>query len=165
MTGGRIPSIDAFNNSARETHAVDPDRLAMGQWDDEQKRDIGEGDIHASYSADVIAMMGKVRKSFIFQGQPWVGTNNVFWSNREECGAAATAYRLVPLNHFKGKAVSYAEKTLDCNAARADPNGFYHGIRVLHRGQPHVLCGPPVNFIPGPTQLPRESHPGLFPGM
>ena len=42
-------------------------------------------------------------------------------------------------------------------AARADPDGFYHGITVQHRGQPHVLCGPPVDFTPGPT-----IQPGLF---
>lgn len=144
-----------FNTAARITHKVDPDRLALGRWDAGQEQHVGEGDIYASYSADRIAMTGKVRRPFTFQGQAWVCTGTLGGGGIE----VSTAYRLVPLEHFEGTAVSYAEKTKDCAAARADPDGFYHGMTVLHRGQPHVLCGPPVNFVPGPV-----IQPGLFAG-
>lgn len=45
--------------------------------------------------------------------------------------------------------LSYGEKTADGDAARNDPNGFYHGMLVTWRGMPMVLCGPPVVFVPG----------------
>ena len=48
--------------------------------------------------------------------------------------------------------MSYGEKTADADAARADPNGFYHGMSVKHAGQILVLCGPPVTFVPGETE-------------
>ena len=151
-----------FNNAARVTHEIDPDRLSFGRWDEQHQKHVGEGDIYASYSADRIAMAGKVRVPFTFQGRAWVCTGGGGVTH------ASTAYRLVPLNHFEGTvpgagagaAVSYTQKTADCAAARADPDGFYHGMTVLHRGQPHVLCGPPVHFVPGPTV-----QPGLFAGI
>lgn len=145
-------------------HEVEPERFAMGCWDAEQKRDVGEGDIYASYSADVIAMMGRVRKPFTFRGQLWVCTGSNTGRPAGSMPNGSTAYRLVPIEAFEGKPVSYTEKTADGHAARADPDGFYHGMAVTHRGQPHVLCGPPVNFIPGRSQRPRESQPSLFPG-
>jgi hypothetical protein len=45
--------------------------------------------------------------------------------------------------------VTYAQKTADSEAARADPNGFYHGITAKHAGTVFVLCGPPARFIAG----------------
>lgn len=142
-----------FNAAARVVHQVDPARLALGRWDAGQEQHLGEGDIYASYSADRIAMSGSVRRPFTFQGESWVCTGNLGGGSIE----VSTAYRLVPLEHFEGAAVTYHEKTDDSAAARADPDGFYHGIVVQHRGQPHVLCGPPIDFTPGPT-----IQPGLF---
>lgn len=36
--------------------------------------------------------------------------------------------------------------------ARADPNGFYHGMTVRHGGQTLVLSGPPVALVPGESE-------------
>lgn len=141
--------------AAGATHQVDPARLAIGHWDDNQQKHLGEGDIYASYSADRIARVGKVRRPFTFRGRLWVCTSC--------CGAGgsviATAYRLVPAQQYEGTAVTLAEKTADCAAARADPDGFYHGVIVRYRGSPHVLCGPPVTFRAGGPPL------GLFDGL
>ena len=45
-------------------YRVDPPRLASGTWCHTRDRQIGEGDISASYSADKIGLEGKVRKPF-----------------------------------------------------------------------------------------------------
>lgn len=148
------PLASGFNAAARAVHTVDPTRLAMGRWDDTEQNHVGEGDIYASYSADRIALAGKVRTPFVFRGQAWVCTSN-YGLMAETC---STAYRLVPLDYFKGSAVSFAEKTADCAAARVDPNGFYHGIIVQHRSGHFVLCGPPARFTAGPN----HEQPGLF---
>lgn len=47
--------------------------------------------------------------------------------------------------------MTYAQKTADGDEARADPNGFYHGMSVKHAGTVFVLCGPPVTFVAGET--------------
>lgn len=144
-----------FNMASGATHEVDPARLAIGRWDDTQQKHLGEGDIYASYSADRIARVGKVRRPFTFRGQLWVCTSC--------CGAGgsviATAYRLMPAQHCEGAAVTLAEKTADCAAARADPGGFYHGVIIRYRGEVWVLSGPPAEFMPGPPQA------GLFSGL
>lgn len=135
------------------THAVDPDRLQPGTWCHERDRTIGEGDIYGSYSGDRIGMQGTVRKPFRFHNQLWITT-----------GIAGTrtdftieAYRLVPLEQFDGPALTYHEKTRDGEAARSDPMGFYHGMRVKHGGKDWVLCGPQAAFVPG-----QEAQPDLF---
>ena len=122
---------------------------SLGGGDDETQRDVGEGDIRASYSADVIAMMGKTRKPFTFRGQAWVCVGN---QHGQGNATQSKAYRLIYLEHFEGTAITYTEKTHDSAAARADPDGFYHGIRVTHRSKDYVLCGPPQHFIPGTTK-------------
>ncbi len=55
----------------REMFAVHPARLAWKGAGSE----ICEGDIHASYSADVIAMQGRVRKPFKWMGGMCVCTS------------------------------------------------------------------------------------------
>jgi hypothetical protein len=62
------------------------------------------------------------------------------------------AYRLVHPQQFQGDPTGYREKTRDGDAARADPNDFYHGMTVTHAGQTLVLCGPPAMFVPGRSQ-------------
>jgi hypothetical protein len=111
--------------------------------------DPEDSDIAGSYSADRIGMGLRVRKPFSFEGALWtcVGTGpygDGLWY--------AEAYRLVHPAAFKGTPVTHREKTADGDAARADPNGFYHGMRVRHAGQDFVLCGPPVILVPGETE-------------
>jgi hypothetical protein len=128
----------------RETFAVNPVRLS---WSD-ASRETCEGDIHASYSADVIAMNGRVRKPFIWNGEHCVCTSIT--------GAALTgnrlqeheAYRIVPSRMFRGTATTYREKTArgEAAAARSDPNGFYHGMTIRHGKESFVLCGPQIRF-------------------
>ncbi len=140
-----------FRAAASDTYTVDPDRLAIGRWDEHAQKHVDEGDIYASYSADHIAQSNKVRRPFTFRGKQWVCTSNV-GSGIGGVVEVSTAYLLVAAETFEGEAVSYAEKTRDCAAARNDPDGFYHGVRVEHRGDPFVLCGPPARFLPGKPQ-------------
>ena len=69
-------------------------------------------------------------------------------------GAAITAeaYRLKHPVTFDGVPQTYAQKTADSDAARADPLGLYHGMSVRHDGGLFALCGPPVNFVPGQSE-------------
>ncbi|WP_148253623.1 hypothetical protein [Aidingimonas lacisalsi] len=132
-----------------ETYAVDPTRLAMGRWCHRAERTIGEGDIHASYSADHIGMGRPVRPPFSWKGALWtcVGTG---YGNGDV--VSAKAYRLVPVRLFDGTPVTYAVKTRDAGTARADANGFYHGMLVKSAGKSFVLCGPPALFVPGRSE-------------
>ena len=123
------------------TYQVDPGRLASGRWSQEFNATVGEGDISASYSGDTIGLQGKTRKPFVFKGDLWISVG--------QCGGVAKAYRLVPIEIFTEDTADYASKTSDCKAARADPNGFYHGVAVTHRKDWFVLCGPPAFFVPG----------------
>lgn len=132
-----------------EPIAIDPARLASGQWCHRAEKTIGQGDINASYSADRIGMGQPVRKPFSWRGGLWVCVSNGY---RGKDTVAAEAYRLTHPAAFDGEPTTYAEKTRDGDAARADPNGFYHGMSVKHGGQSYVLTGPPVAFVPGQTE-------------
>jgi hypothetical protein len=125
---------------------VDSARLAHGNWCHQADKTIGQGDISASYSADRIAMTASIRKPFRWQGSDWVCVSS---STFRHGVSSANAYRVVHPQQFQGDPTSYREKTRDGDAARADPNGFYHGMTVTHAGQTLVLCGPPAIFIPG----------------
>jgi len=129
--------------------AVDPARLASGRWCHRAEKTLGKGDIAGSYSADRIGMGQPVRKPFSFEGALWTCVGTGPYGEGWRC---AEAYRLVHPMTFKGTPVTYREKTADGDAARAAPDGFYHGMRVRHAGQDFVLCGPPVIFVPGETE-------------
>jgi hypothetical protein len=73
---------------------------------------------------------------------------------------SAEVYRIVHPQAFAGQAVTYREKTLDGDAARADPNGFYHGMSVKHGGGAMVLCGPPATLVRGQAEQGDLFGPG-----
>lgn len=131
-----------------KTQPVDPARLAAGYWCHRADRMIGEGDIHASYSADRIGMGKPIRKPFTWQGGNWVCVGTA------HCGGelSAEAYRLIDPRMFDGEPLTYAEKTMHADIARRDENGFYHGIRVKRAGREFVLCGPPLTFVAGESE-------------
>jgi hypothetical protein len=151
------PSLDADGQQAEETSEafqearaitipVNPARLAWGRFDHKRNHDSGEGDIHASYSADTIASAGKIRKSFRWQAHLMVTVSLSGRGGVEQ----AEAYQLVPLKVFSGPTMSYADKigtAENAEAARNDPNGFYHGMTVKQGQETFVLSGPPVVFV------------------
>jgi len=130
----------------RETFAVNPARLAWRA----AGRQICEGDIHASYRADVIAMSGRVRKPFNWKGGLCICTG-ISGSGLTGGGMDEhEAYRIVAAEVFAGTPTSYHGKTARAEAAEAarnDPNGFYHGMTIKHGGKSFVLCGPPIKFV------------------
>ena len=132
-----------------ETFAVEAARLAWGA----AGRESCEGDIPASYSADLIAMSGRLRKPFRWKGALFVSTS-ISGSALTDSGMCEhDAYRIVPVKMFVGTATTYRERTgrpEDAEAARNDPNGFYHGMTVSYCTDSFVLCGPPIRFIAGP---------------
>lgn len=124
---------------------IDPKRLAWGQWCHRLNKDVGEGDIPASYSADRIGSGQPVRRTFSWQGSEWVCVSMQHRDGKPE----ASAYRLIDPRMFNGEAVSYSEKAQDGDRARSDPNGFYHGMKVKHAGHDLVLSGPCISFEAG----------------
>lgn len=138
---------DRTENSPAEAGGVeiDPARLAPGQWCHRLDKWVGRGDISASYSADRIGMGQPIKKPFAWRGGLWVCVGT--FGRRGHL--SAEAYRLIHPDAFNGVPVTYREKTQNSDAARADVNGFYHGMTVSHAGQRFVLTGPPVTFIPG----------------
>jgi hypothetical protein len=61
------------------------------------------------------------------------------------------AYRLLPERLFRGTPTTYGTRTgtaETAEAARNDPNGFYHGVAVKYGRESFLLCGPPVRFLP-----------------
>jgi len=127
-------------------HSVDPARLKYGAWCHRAEKQLGEGDIAASYSADCIGMGKPLRKPFGWKGSLWV------------CVAlgqgSAEVYRLTLPQAFEGTPLGYRARVLAGDEARQDPNGFYHGVTVSHGGKSFVLCGPPAVLVPGePAQM------------
>lgn len=122
-----------------QEHRVDPSRLASGTWCHTRNRQIGEGDIAASYSADKIAQ-GKIRKPFSWKNVLWVCTGTH--------SKSAEAYRLVPERFFDGEPTTYNEVAMLPFEQRIKPEGFYHGMRVRHGKQDCILVGPKARFLP-----------------
>jgi len=149
------PRATTHREAATQVAAVSPERLAPGRWCHARDRQIGQGDIRASYSADVIAMEGRVRKPFHFQGWLWIAV--------AFRGAEAEAYRLIPAHAFEGTPVSYAAKVLPEGGelARNDPSGFYHGMEVRSGKEAFVLAGPALRLVPD-AQAPVQTD--LFGG-
>jgi hypothetical protein len=150
----------AFHNAKAVTIPVNPARLAWGRYDHGRSRDSGEGDIHASYSADTIATAGKIRKAFRWQAQLMVTV-----SLSQEGGIEqAEAYQLIPLKAFSGPTMSYAEKigtAESAETARNDPNGFYHGMTVKQGQETIVLSGPPFVFVADEYPARPDGTPGI----
>jgi hypothetical protein len=148
----------------RTTYAVDPARLEYGVWNHDRNKDEGEGDIRGAYSADTIATSGHVRKPFKHEGALWTVTSTQSKGRAYE----AEAYRLLQAFKFAGKQTTYREKTLDSEAARNDPDGFYHGIKVNFAKHEMVLCGPPARFVADQAasrpeaKTPEPEQLGLF---
>ena len=137
----------------RTVFRVPASRLAWGEYHGERK--TGEGDIHASYSADRISENKSIRKPFEWQASLWccvsIVPRGLTVTNQEE----VTAYRVVPQRMFTGDTTTYggrAAREDDLEAARGDPLGFYNGVIVRHGKNSFVLCGPPATFIAGEEQ-------------
>ena len=129
-------------------YSVDPARLNPGTWCHTANKTLKEGDIAASYSADRIGMEQPIRTPFPWQGARWVCVS----LQRFDGVDSAEAYRLVDIRAFAGEPMTYQQKVADGDAARSDPNGFYHGMTVTHAGTKYVLCGPPARFEPGEVE-------------
>lgn len=134
---------------AARSHKVEPSRLAFGAWCHASEKQIGEGDIRASYSADRIGMGQPIRKPFRYGGELCVCVGNG--------SAGAEAYRLVHPSLYGGTARSYHDRCRDGGRARGDQAGFYDGIIVRHAGRELVMAGPPVMFVAG-----EEAQLSLF---
>lgn len=133
---------------------VNPARLASGRWCHTRDRQIGEGDISASYSADKIGLEGCVRSPFTWQNCLWVCTGLVSHGEFR----AAEAYRLVPRRFFGGTPISYHENAMLGDAARTRLEGFYHGMAVRHGKRYYVMIGPSAVFMPSEDVLtPRQA--------
>jgi hypothetical protein len=129
---------------------IEASRLASGHWDEAKQRDVGEGDIYRSYSADRIGGGQPIRIPFAWDGNLWVCVS-IIGSGLTSTGEQEfQAYKLVPLELFKEEPTSYHKKvSIDAgDFARNDPNGFYHGMTVKQGGRTFVLTGPPAVFMP-----------------
>lgn len=134
---------------ARLSHKVEPSRLAFGAWCHASEKQIGEGDIRASYSADRIGMGQPIRKPFRHGGELWVCVG--------AGPAGAEAYQLVHPSLYGGVARNYHDRCRDGDRARGDQAGFYDGITVRHAGRELVMAGPPATFVAG-----EEAQLSLF---
>jgi len=125
---------------------VSPSRLAHGKWCHSTNKQVGEGDISASYSADRIGSDEPVRRPFTHEGQQWISSGSD--------GHSSHGYRLVHPSCFDGNTFTYAQRVRDGDNGRRDPKGFYHGMQVKHGGQTMILRGPAVQFVAGVEQQP-----------
>ena len=92
----------------RETTAIHPARLA---WRG-AGRETCEGDIHASYSADVIASNGRVRKPFTWKGDLYVCTSITGSALTGSGMSEHEAYRMVPMKLFTGTSKPTVKKPI-----------------------------------------------------
>ncbi|WP_417850290.1 hypothetical protein [Thalassoglobus sp.] len=140
--------------AADNIHEVPAERLEMGTWCHTRDRQIGEGDIYRAYSADTIALEGRIRRPFQFQGSLFA-TTSVHGGEDFK----AEAYRLQLPELFNEQTMTYAERCRS-NDPRSNPNGFYHGMLVRHGKQEYVLVGPPQQFCP--SKEPVQTQGSLF---
>ena len=120
------------------------------------------GDIHASYSGDTIAFQNTVRKPFLWRGEAWVAVSLSGLGGVQQ----AEAFRLVAAESFQGAITTYGERCARERAARAarrDPMGFYHGVRVKRGGATYVLSGPEERFVAGTPSLFEDAPPAFAP--
>lgn len=113
-----------------------------------------QGDISNAYSADLIDN-GKIRKPFRFNGKLYTCTSTM--SGMYAPGVRrAEAYQLLSAALFTGQPTTISKKVNADNgrSARADPNGFYHGIAISHQGRDYILVGPPLTI---PPEIPGTS--------
>jgi hypothetical protein len=126
------------------TYPLDPARFRWGTWCHRADKIVGEGDIAASYSADRIGMGQPVRRPFEWKGSLWTCVS--------KSDKSAEAYRLTHPQAFSGDPLTYRAKVVNGDAARNDPNGFYHGMTVTHGGKDFVLSGPPALLVAGESR-------------
>jgi hypothetical protein len=124
-----------------ESLRVSPERMQYGAWCCERNRMLGEGDVIASYSGDLIPQ-GRIRKPFRLQGIRYVTVS--MGSGPQHY---AEAYRLVESASFDSAPMTYNQRVQGAEAGRNNPNGFYHGVTVNHRNAQCVLTGPPIRLI------------------
>lgn len=122
-----------------------------------ERLDREKGDIASAYSADTIAGGGKIRKPFNWHGGTWVTV--AIMGDRHE------AYLLVEPRLFPGITTTYNGKvgTMEgAEAARNDPNGFYHGMAIKSAGATLILSGPPALFVADAEAEPQPAQLSLF---
>lgn len=140
--------------TSRRIFFVDPARFVPGRWCHERDRQIAEGDISASYSADKIALEGRVRSPFTWEKVYWVSVGG----SANADNRSVEAYRLVPVRFYEGTPISYRENSMLGGEARARPEGFYHGMSVKHGKEDYVLVGPCALFFPCKhTEMPTQT--------
>jgi hypothetical protein len=130
-------------------------RMSWEAYDHVRQREGRRGDIDKAYSADIIAMQGRV-KTFTHQGQLWTRVCGQYFNGEQTAGC----YRLVLLKHYKGVSCTYSERchnAEDAEAARNDPEGFYNSMRVKSGKDEFVMVGPEVFFKPDPS-IPDYTH-------
>jgi hypothetical protein len=149
-----IDMDDAAAETPTEPHATAAVNAA--------RLDPDHGDISQSYSADRIASDQPARKPFQHDGALWICTS-ITGSGLTVSGSTEhEAYRVMPERIFNGTPTTYGTRTGTiemADAARKDPNGFYHGVTVKHGRETFVLSGPPVRFVP--AEIP--ARPGTEP--
>ena len=127
--------------AVRAEFVVASERMEPGEWSRDLSKRVGEGDVQASYSGDVVPE-GRVRRPFKLGTTFWVAVRMV-----DRRALAVAAYRLVPSGEFVGESKPYAERTAaEHDAARADPRGFYHGLAVKRGSREFALAGPPATI-------------------
>jgi hypothetical protein len=147
MTGKTPPKM--------RIHHVTPERFTPRQWIHAFNRSIPGGDIAEAYNITAIAEGGAVHPFTIdLQGR------GDLWTCVEFHGRSATAYRLVPVERFKGTPTTFEERCKDSGRTLYDPLGFFHGIQVQHQGRSYALCGPPHQFKPAPPEPPETPEAG-----
>ena len=146
--------------SESRINVVEASRL---DWPEQERgKHTAGGDIHTSYSADTIAFQSTVRKPFLWKGEAWVAVGLTGIGGVEQ----AEAVRLVAAESFKGTITTYRDRCANERAARAarrDPMGFYHGVRVKRGGAAFVLSGPEERFVAGTPSLFEDAVPAFSP--
>ncbi|OGM08868.1 hypothetical protein A2Z67_02565 [Candidatus Woesebacteria bacterium RBG_13_36_22] len=117
-----------------KTDTVDPARLSTGHWDHNTNKQIDEGDIGRSYSADVIASDSAFRKPFKWKDGWRISVGSVSIGLKIE---SVKTYRLVPFNTYEGEKFTYEEShNLDDNHVS---RFSYEGMIVKKGKEQYIL--------------------------
>ena len=145
-----------MNPEDTKTDTVDPARLSMGHWDLVANKQIDEGDISQSYSADVIAEHNTFRRPFRWKDGFRISVGGSFTGTKVHC---VRTYRIIPVELYDDETHTYTES---CTYDENHKSKFtYEGMRVK-KGDKEYVLSEELLLVPNEKKIDTTKQLTLF---
>jgi hypothetical protein len=139
-----------------KTDTADPARLNSGHWDHITNKQIDEGDISKSYSADVIAENSTFRKPFKWKDGWRISISSASMGFRTE---SVETYRLVPFNTYEGEKFTYKESH---NLNENHKSRFTYEGMIVKKGKEQYILTELLVLVPDEKKTETTKQLTLF---